>query len=136
MINGGKTKLLGKIPGFTYKIQAIKLKVIRRTRGSCQLPSYLVILWLRTLKAGKCHAVPAKLSWNILAVQKLRTWNLTSFQQSSKNLTISLLFRQALWTSIFLNSKCLKTSNKRTHIPLFINQFVSLIEQDATIENF
>ena len=35
--------------------------------------------------------------------------------------------------SAFLNSKCLKTSNKRTHIPLFINQFVSLIEQDVAI---
>ena len=46
----------------TQKIQTIKLKVIRRTRGSSQLPSYLVILWLKTLKAGKCHAVLAKLS--------------------------------------------------------------------------
>ena len=32
-----------------------------------------------------------------------------------------------LRTSVFLNSKCLKTSNKRTPIPLSINQFVSLI---------
>ena len=31
-------------------------------------------------------------------------------------------------------SKVLKTSNKRTHIPLFINQFVSLIEQDLAID--
>ena len=41
----------------------------------------------------------------------------------------NLLFRQALRTSVFLNSKCLKTSNKRAHIPFFIiNQFVPLIE--------
>ena len=46
----------------------------------------------------------------------------------------NLLFRQVLRTSVFLNSKCLKTSNKRTHIPLFINQFVSLIEQDVAID--
>ena len=39
----------------------------------------------------------------------------------------NLLFQQVLRTSVFLNSKCLKTSNKRTHISLFINQFVSLI---------
>ena len=39
-----------------------------------------------------------------------------------------LLFRQVLKTSVFFNVKCLKPSNKRTHIPLFINQFVSLIE--------
>ena len=37
-------------------------------------------------------------------------------------------FRQVLRTSVFLISKCLKTSNKRTHIPLFINQFASLTE--------
>ena len=36
----------------------------------------------------------------------------------------NLLFGQVLRTSVFLNSKCLKTSNKITHIPLF----VSLIE--------
>ena len=46
----------------------------------------------------------------------------------------NLLFRQVLRTSVFLNSKCLKTSNKRTHIPLIINQFVSLIEQDVAID--
>ena len=46
----------------------------------------------------------------------------------------NLLFRQVLRTSVFLNSKCLKTSNKRTHIPLFINQFVSLIEQNVAID--
>ena len=40
----------------------------------------------------------------------------------------NLLFRQVLRTSLFLNSKCLKTSNKITQIPLFINKFVSLIE--------
>ena len=40
----------------------------------------------------------------------------------------NLLFQQVLKTSVFLNSKCLKTSHKRTHIPLFINQFASLIE--------
>ena len=40
----------------------------------------------------------------------------------------NLLFRQVLRTSVFLNSKYLKTSNKRTHIRLFINQFASLIE--------
>ena len=39
-----------------------------------------------------------------------------------------LLFRQVLRTSVFLSSICLKTSNKRTHIPLFINQFFSLIK--------
>ena len=43
----------------------------------------------------------------------------------------NLPFRQVLRTPVFLNNKCLKTSNKRTHIPLFINQFVSLIEQDV-----
>ena len=37
--------------------------------------------------------------------------------------------------SIFLNNKCLKTSNKGTHIPLFINQFVSLIKQDVAIDD-
>ena len=36
--------------------------------------------------------------------------------------------------SVFLNSKVLKTSNKRTDIPLFINQFVFLIEQDVVID--
>ena len=46
----------------------------------------------------------------------------------------SLLFRQVLRTSVFLNGKCLKTSNKRTHIPLFIDQFISLIEQDVAID--
>ena len=40
----------------------------------------------------------------------------------------NLLFRQVLRTSIFLNIKYLKTSNKRTRISLFINQIVSLIE--------
>ena len=40
----------------------------------------------------------------------------------------NLLFRQVLKTSVFFNSKYLKTSNNRTHIPLFINQFVPLIE--------
>ena len=44
---------------------------IYRTRGSSQLQSCLVIPWLRALKAGKYHAVLAKLSFNILAVQKL-----------------------------------------------------------------
>ena len=43
-------------------------------------------------------------------------------------LSRNVLFRQVLRTSGFLKSKCLKTSNKRTHIPLFINQFVSLME--------
>ena len=46
----------------------------------------------------------------------------------------NLLFGQVLRTSVFLNSKCLKTSNKRTYIPLFINQFVALIEQDVAID--
>ena len=45
-----------------------------------------------------------------------------------KNFPRHLLFGQVLRTSVFLNSKCLITSNKRTHIPLFINQFVSLFE--------
>ena len=40
----------------------------------------------------------------------------------------NLLFLQVLRRSVFRNNKCLKTSNKRTHIPLFINQFVSLME--------
>ena len=40
----------------------------------------------------------------------------------------NLLFRQVLRKSVFLNSKCLKTSNKTTHILLFINQIVSLVE--------
>ena len=40
----------------------------------------------------------------------------------------NLLFRQVLRTSVFLNSKCLETPNKRTNMPLCINQFVSLIE--------
>ena len=39
----------------------------------------------------------------------------------------NLLFRQVFRTSAFLNIKCLKTLNKRIHIPLFIKQFVSLI---------
>ena len=34
----------------------------------------------------------------------------------------------------FTKEHPLKTSNKRTHIPLFINQFVSLIEQDVAID--
>ena len=46
----------------------------------------------------------------------------------------NLLLQQVLRTSVFLNSKCLKASNKRTHIPLFISQFVSLIEQDVAID--
>ena len=41
---------------------------------------------------------------------------------------IKLLFQQIWRTSVFLNSKCLKRSNKRTHIILFINHFVSLAE--------
>ena len=45
-----------------------------------------------------------------------------------------ILFRQVLRTSIFLNSKYLKTSNKRRNIPLFIKHFVSLIEQDVVID--
>ena len=32
-----------------HKILTIKRKVIHRTRGSSQLPSYMVILWLRTM---------------------------------------------------------------------------------------
>ena len=40
----------------------------------------------------------------------------------------NFLFPQVLRTSVFLNSKSLKTLNKRRHMPLFINQFVSLIE--------
>ena len=36
--------------------------------------------------------------------------------------------------SVFLNSKCLEISNKRTYVPLFINQFVSLIEQDVAVD--
>ena len=46
----------------------------------------------------------------------------------------NLLFRQVSRTSVFVSSKCLKTSNKKTHIPLIINQFVSLIEQDVGID--
>ena len=46
----------------------------------------------------------------------------------------SLLFRQVLRTSVFLSSKWLKTSNKRTQIPLISNQFASLIEQDVAID--
>ena len=41
----------------------------------------------------------------------------------------NLLFPQILRMSVFLNSKCLKTSKKGIQIALFINQFVSLIEQ-------
>ena len=56
----------------------------------------------------------------------------------------NLLFRHILRTSVFLNSKCLtflcqfilftkenplKTSNIRTHIPLLIDQFVSIIDK-------
>ena len=33
----------------TYKILTIKRKVIHRTRGSSQSPSYMVILWLRAM---------------------------------------------------------------------------------------
>ena len=52
----------------------------------------LIYEWpLRTLKAGKCQVVLANLWWNILAVQKLKTWNLTSFQQSNKNLSSTIL---------------------------------------------
>ena len=40
----------------------------------------------------------------------------------------NLLFRQVLRKSVFLNSKCLKISNKRTYIPSFINQFIYFIE--------
>ena len=43
----------------------------------------------------------------------------------------NLLFRQVLRTSVFLNNKCLNTSNKRIHI---INQFIVLIEQDVAID--
>ena len=40
----------------------------------------------------------------------------------------NLLFQQVFTMSAFLNSKCLESLNKRTQIPLFIIQFVSLIE--------
>ena len=40
----------------------------------------------------------------------------------------NLLLRQVLRRSVFLNSNCLNPSNKSTHIPLFINQLVHLIE--------
>ena len=40
----------------------------------------------------------------------------------------NLLFRKVSRKSDFVNSKCLKTSNKKTHIPLLIKQFVSLIK--------
>ena len=41
----------------------------------------------------------------------------------------NLHFQQVLQTSVFLNSKCLKISTtKKIHIPLFVNQFISLIE--------
>ena len=36
-------------------------EVIHWTKGSSQLPSYLVILWSRKLKAGKCQVVLIKL---------------------------------------------------------------------------
>ena len=54
-----KTQLMQLLK--TFKIPKIKLKVIHRTKGSSQLPSYLVILWLRKLKAGECQVVLAKL---------------------------------------------------------------------------
>ena len=54
-----KTQLIQLLK--TYKIPKIKLKVIHRTKGSSQLPSYLVILWLRKLKAGECQVVLTKL---------------------------------------------------------------------------
>ena len=47
---------------------------------------------------------------------------------------MNLLFRQVLRTPVFRISKCLKPSNKRTHIPLFINEFVSIIEKDVAID--
>ena len=46
----------------------------------------------------------------------------------------NVLFRQVLRTSVFPSGKYLKTSNKRTRIPLFVKQFVSLIEQDVAID--
>ena len=47
-----------------------------------------------------------------------------------------IYFSDKFWKrQLFLNRKCLKTSNERTHIPLFINQFVSLIKQDVAIDN-
>ena len=54
-----KTQLIQLLK--TFKIPKIKLKVIHRTKGSSQLLSYLVILWLRKLKAGECQVVLAKL---------------------------------------------------------------------------
>ena len=39
----------------------------------------------------------------------------------------NLLFWKVFWASVFLNSKCLKASNKGTHIPLLIHEFFSLI---------
>ena len=45
-----------------------------------------------------------------------------------------MLFLQVLRTSFFLKSKRVKTSSARAHISLFINQFVSLIEQDVAID--
>ena len=51
---------------------------------------------------------------------------------------------EVLRTSVFLNSKCLtcfylkehplKASNKRTHIPLLINLFISLIEPEHQLK--
>ena len=38
-----------------------------------------------------------------------------------------LHFWQVFRTSVFLNSEFLKTWNKRSHVPIFINQFVSQI---------
>ena len=40
----------------------------------------------------------------------------------------NFLFPQVLRTSVLLNNKSLKTLNKRRHMPLFINQSVSLIK--------
>ena len=39
----------------------------------------------------------------------------------------NLHFRQVLRTTVFLNSKCLKT-DKRTRIPSLVNQFLYIIE--------
>ena len=46
----------------------------------------------------------------------------------------NLLFWQVFRLSAFLNSKCLKTLNKRRRISLLINQFVCLIEEDVAID--
>ena len=84
--------------------------------------------------------------WNFspryLEKSSLYPWNPPDFLRNSDKSLLSLLkasaflqiffpktllFRQVLRASVFLNSKCLKASNNGTHVYLLINEFVALI---------